>query len=134
MKPASPHHPHAPRRPFSTAGGPRQLAPAVMGRKSRSRHMAMMHSSISLQQWFQFARDRTFWIVGSVITALTLTVLWSVKDLPALPRTDWAALKAMQNWKPTFFIREQPPVIENGQVVQPGETYYTVPSKLSESK
>ncbi|PAW80007.1 MAG: hypothetical protein B9S32_01365 [Verrucomicrobia bacterium Tous-C9LFEB] len=133
MKSGSHSH-HAPRHPFSTAEGPRQLAPAVMGRKPRSRHMAMMRSSASLQQWFQFVRDRTFWTVGGVVTALTLTLLWCVKDLPALPRTDWAALKAMQNWKPTFFIREQPPVIENGQVVKPGETYYTVPSTLSESR
>lgn len=82
----------------------------------------------------QFFVNSRFWVIGAVVTILTLSGLWMVKDVPTLPQVNWAAIRAMQNWKPTFFIREQPAVIENGHVVQPGEKHYTVPSALVETR
>lgn len=105
-----------------------------MGRRLHSRHMAMMSGSISGEHWLQFFVNSRFWVIGAVVTILTLSGLWMVKDVPTLPQVNWAAIRAMQNWKPTFFIREQPAVIENGQVVQPGEKHYTVPSALVETR
>lgn len=97
--------------------------------------MAMKTGSFKPEYFLYFVKDRLFWAIGTVITVLFLSFLWAIKDLPAVPRTPaLAEFRRYLEQKQTFFMSEKPAVVEDGQVVEPGEKQYTVPTTLREPK